>query len=36
MSIVMNVKNGVKEKTAAEAERMGKTGKSLPPDLLRR
>ena len=36
MSIVMNLKNGVKENIAAKGEKMNETGKPLSPDLLRK
>ena len=32
----MNVKHGVKEDIAVETEKMNKTDKPLPPDLLRK
>ena len=35
-SIVMKVKNRVKENSAVETEKMKKTGKPLSPDLLRK
>ena len=35
-SVVMKVKNGVKENTAVETGKMNKTDKPLSPDLLRK